>query len=58
MAQGDRKEDVFAYEREQENTKAYLSVYVLRTSSMELPSFMPGIDVARYVLVSITAPPF
>jgi hypothetical protein len=58
MAQGDRKEDMFAYEREQENTKDYLSVYVLRTSSMELQSFMPGIDVARYALVSITAPPF
>jgi hypothetical protein len=58
MAQGDRKEDMFASEREQENTKDNLSVYVLRTSSMELQSFMPGIDVARYALVSITAPPF
>ena len=58
MAQGDRKEDMFAYEREQENTKDSLSVSVLRTTSMELQSFMPGIDVARYALVSITAPPF
>jgi hypothetical protein len=58
MAQGDRKEDMFAYEREQENTKDYLGVYVLKTSSMELQSFMPDIDVARYVFVSITAPPF
>src|SRR5262249_47190039 len=45
-------------EREWSRAKCSLNVYTLRTSPMHLHSFMPGIDVARYALLSITAPPF
>ncbi len=40
------------------DAKWYLSVYVLQASSMQLHTFMPGVDVARYALLVISIPPF
>ncbi len=45
-------------EREQYDTKWSLSVYVPRASSMQLHTFMLGIDVARRALLLISTPPF
>src|SRR5689334_10063270 len=45
-------------EREWSRATCSLNVYMLRTPPMDLHPFMPGIDVARYALLSITAPPF
>lgn len=58
IACGDCKEDAFLMYGEWSRATYYLNVYMLRTSPMDLHPFMPGINVARYALLSITAPPF
>ena len=55
---GGRKEDAFSRNREQYDERYYLSVYVLQASSMQLHTFMLGIDVVRRAFLLIFTPPF
>ena len=58
MASGDCKEDAFLVNENGLEQNTISLFYPLRTSPMDLHPFMPGIDVARYALLSIIAPPF
>ncbi|MHB8600775.1 MAG: hypothetical protein ACYDER_28710 [Ktedonobacteraceae bacterium] len=52
---------MFSSNRERYDAKCYLSVYVpwvSSASSMQLHTFVPGIDVARRALSVIFTPPF
>ena len=57
LMEGERRM-LFDRDREQYDAKCYLSVYVPRASSMQLHTFMLGIDVARRAFLLISTPPF
>jgi hypothetical protein len=48
----------FSVIKNSNDAKRHLSVYVSLASSMQLHSFMLGIDVARRALLGIFTPPF
>jgi|GEM_PF-3254267 hypothetical protein len=58
MARGDCKEDMFLVNEKGLEQICSFNIYTLSISPLDLHPFMSGIDVARYALLSIIAPPF